>query len=153
MSTSLCLSRSPGRKRIMQEGKVSGTVVKAKFMGRDHLQRVVDVRRGGLDTRTALISSGRNIFFGRGQKTRECVRGGGGCRSQRENFRVFCYLHDGGTFVAQCWWLHNMEEKLVDIRCGGPDPSEEICECFRLEVRGVWSAWQRASQRSSLFCF
>ena len=71
----------------------------------------------------------------------------------KREFQSVCYLHDGGTFVAQCWWLHNMEEKLVDIHCGGPDPSEEICESFRLEVRGVWSAWQRTSQRSSLFVF
>ena len=55
----------------------------------------------------------------------------------KSEFQSVCYLHDGGTFVAQCWWLLNMEEKWVDIHCGRPDPSAEIRESFRLEVRGV----------------
>ena len=60
---------------------------KAKFMGGDHLQRVVDVRRGstliwcgsvfiGLWHSTGLISSGRNIFLDEGENEGVCEEGG-----------------------------------------------------------------------------
>ena len=74
-----CLSRSPGRKRIMQEGKASGTVGRPSSREGDHLQRVVDVRRGstliwcgsvlvGPWHSTVAYQLGKEHFFGRGQK-------------------------------------------------------------------------------------
>ena len=105
-------------------------------MGRDRLQRVVDVRRGGLDTRRRLSAREGTFFWTRAKNEGVC-EGRRRVPITKREFQSLCDLHDGGTFVAQCWWLHNMEEKLIDIRCGGPDPSEEICESFRLEVREV----------------
>ena len=33
----------------------------------------------------------------------------------KSEFQSLCFLHDGGTFEAQCGQWHNMQEKLVDI--------------------------------------
>ena len=52
----------------------------------------------------------------------------------RSEFQSLCFLHDGGTFAAQCSWLHNMEEKLVDIHFGGPDPSLECMATCKTKI-------------------
>ena len=43
----------------------------------------------------------------------------------KSEFHRLSYLHDGGTFIVQSGVWHNMQERLVDIQCGGPDPSDE----------------------------